>query len=148
MKSKAPLVLMEQMVMLAVFALAAAICLQAFVKSDQISRRGGDRDRAVLLCQSAAEVVRACGGNFNEAAELLDLEFGQGSTMYRYYDESWEPLPPAEGSGAQWAFCLTVQGLYPDVPGLGKAHVSVSERSGGALFELDVAWQEVAANAG
>ena len=34
MKSKAPLALMEQMVMILVFALAAALCLQAFVKSE------------------------------------------------------------------------------------------------------------------
>lgn len=32
MRSKAPLVMMEQMVMLLVFALAAALCLQAFVR--------------------------------------------------------------------------------------------------------------------
>ena len=38
MKSKAPLALMEQMVMLLVFALAAALCLQAFVQSDRLSR--------------------------------------------------------------------------------------------------------------
>ena len=40
MRSKAPLLLMEQMVMLLVFALAAALCVQAFVKSDAISARG------------------------------------------------------------------------------------------------------------
>ena len=40
MRSKAPLVLIEQMVMLLVFALASALCLQAFVKSDAISVRG------------------------------------------------------------------------------------------------------------
>ena len=41
MKSRAPLALMEQMVMLLVFALAAALCLQAFVRSDNISRQSG-----------------------------------------------------------------------------------------------------------
>ena len=45
MRSKAPLVMMEQMVMLLVFALAAALCLQAFVKSDQLSQQGEVRDR-------------------------------------------------------------------------------------------------------
>ena len=38
MRSKAPLVMMEQMVMLLVFALAAALCLQAFVRSDAQSK--------------------------------------------------------------------------------------------------------------
>ena len=45
MKSKAPLMLMEQMIMLLVFALAAALCLQAFVKSEQLSSRSENRDR-------------------------------------------------------------------------------------------------------
>lgn len=59
MRSKAPLALMEQMVMLLVFALAAALCLQAFVKSDEISASCEARDRAMTLCQSAAEVIRS-----------------------------------------------------------------------------------------
>ena len=59
MRSKAPLAMMEQMVMLLVFALAAALCLQAFVKSDQMSKRMEAQDRAATLCQSAAEVIRS-----------------------------------------------------------------------------------------
>ena len=37
MKSKASLLLMEQLVMVLVFALAAALCLQVFLRADQIS---------------------------------------------------------------------------------------------------------------
>ena len=55
MTSKAPLLLMEQMVMLVVFALAAALCVQAFVRSDAASARNEARDEAVVLCQNAAE---------------------------------------------------------------------------------------------
>ena len=51
MKSKAPLALMEQMVMLLVFALAAALCLQAFVQSDRLSRESEARAHAAVLCQ-------------------------------------------------------------------------------------------------
>ena len=75
MKSRAPLALMEQMVMLLVFALAAALCLQAFVRSDNISRQSEARDRAAMLVQSAAEAIQAYGGDacdaFAGAAELL-----------------------------------------------------------------------------
>ena len=159
MKSKAPLLLMEQMVMLLVFALAAALCLQAFVKSDGLSGNSEARDRAVTLCQTAAETVRHSGGNFNEAAEKLGLEFGQGSTMFRYYDENWEPLPISEGPipgggegydpAQEGAECLTIQAVLDAPPGLGKASVCVSEAHGEALFELEVAWQEeVSAHAG
>lgn len=161
MRSKAPLLLMEQMVMLLVFALAAALCLQAFVKSDNLSRRSEARDRAVTLCQSAAETVRHSGGNFNEAAEELGLEFGQGSTMFRYYDENWEPLPMSRGpvpddegtAPEPWeyaAYRLTVQAVLDTAPGLGKASVCVSsEPDGETLFKVEVCWQEeVDAHAG
>lgn len=137
MRSKAPLVLMEQMVMILVFALAAALCLQAFARSDQMSKRSEARDHAVTLCQSVAETIRSNGSNFNTSAEQLGLEFGQGSTMFRYYDENWEPVPGLEG-----AYCLNVHGLYDTPPGLGKASVSVSEAEGETLFEIEVAWQE------
>ena len=73
MKSKAPLLLMEQMVMLLVFALAAALCLQAFVKSDGLSGNSEARDRAVTLCQTAAETVRHSGGWSGQLWEL-DLD--------------------------------------------------------------------------
>ena len=73
MRSKAPLALMEQMVMLLVFALAAALCLQAFVQSDAISQRSEARDRAVELAQSVAEVVKSCHGDLAAAAEKLGV---------------------------------------------------------------------------
>ena len=63
MKSKAPLVLMEQMVMLLVFALASALCLQAFVKSGDLSQRSAARDRAAVEAQNAAETLRSQSGD-------------------------------------------------------------------------------------
>ena len=62
MKSKAPLVLMEQIIMLLVFALAAAICLQAFIKADALSSANANRDKAVILAQSTAELIRSNEG--------------------------------------------------------------------------------------
>ncbi|MEI3306106.1 MAG: hypothetical protein V8R40_08850 [Dysosmobacter sp.] len=47
MRSKAPLALMEQLVMVLVFALAAALCVQVFVLSGQTSRWNAARDRAL-----------------------------------------------------------------------------------------------------
>ena len=65
MRNKAPLALMEQLVMLLVFALAAALCLQVFVLSDQLSRRCEERDRVVVVAQNAAEIMKSCKVNKN-----------------------------------------------------------------------------------
>ena len=61
MRSKAPLTLMEQVLMILVFALAAALCVQVFVFSGQSSRRNEARDRAVLEAQNAAETLKSVG---------------------------------------------------------------------------------------
>ncbi len=142
MKSKAPLVLMEQMVMLLVFALAAALCLQAFVKSDELSRRMEARDRAVNLCQSAAETLRDAKGETWAVAAALDHPYVYGYTrmpLNVYYDGSWE-----KASETEYAYCLRIEPLEDNgVDGLGKGHVSMTEADNGeTLFELDVAWQE------
>lgn len=145
MRSKAPLLLMEQMVMLLVFALAAAICLQAFVKSDGLSGASEDRDRAVTLCQTAAETVRWYGGDIvsKEAAEELGYHYDKG-VMYQEFDENWDPVDYG-------VYRLEASGIPADapgdrIPGLRKAHVCVAEGYNAGqeleiLFEIEVAWQ-------
>lgn len=147
MKSKAPLALMEQMVMLLVFALAAALCLQAFVTSDELSKNSEDRDRAAILCQNAAEAVRGAGGNLEEAAERLGIAYGayaQGEPAFSaHYNADW-----TLSNTPDYTYRLSVQPVDSRVDGLGKASVSVMKEDGSTLFELDIAWQEEVAVGG
>lgn len=139
-RSKAPLPLMELMVMILVFALATVLCLQAFLKSDRLSRKGENRDRAVALCQSAAEAVRASGGDMALTSSLLDAAYPYGWNQMPLeigYDESWEKAEQGEA-----VYRLLVMPVDSGVSGLGKAHISVTEDSSDEiLFELDAAWQ-------
>ncbi|WP_298030373.1 hypothetical protein [uncultured Dysosmobacter sp.] len=137
MKSKAPLALMEQLMMVLVFALAAALCVQVFVLSDRASRRYEARDQAVLAAQNAAETLKSgrgdMGRRLSDAADRLGGDCAQG-LLWVDYDENWQP-----GGGT---YRLTAQGTDSGVSGLAMAHVAV-EWDGGELFSLDVAWQEV-----
>ena len=72
MKNKTSLLLMEQLVMILVFALCAALCLQCFMAADRISRETGLRDEAVLLAQNTAESLKA-GAPIPEAPDRLTL---------------------------------------------------------------------------
>ena len=58
MKSKAPLVMMEQLVMVLVFALASALCLQTFVLSGKISQMTEVKNRAMVEAQNVAETLK------------------------------------------------------------------------------------------
>lgn len=55
MRNRTSLTLLETAIMLLVFLVAAAFCLQAFAWADTASREGFDKDKAYLLAQSTAE---------------------------------------------------------------------------------------------
>ncbi len=141
MKSKAPLMLMEQIVMLLVFAIAAALCVQAFVKSDGISKRSEARDRAVIEVQTAAETLRHYGGDFSKTAD--DLGFEAVDEGFRaYFDREWSLLSPSQAEECEYE--LTAQETESAVQNLGEAQVSVTRRAEDEpLFSVGISWQEV-----
>ena len=137
MRSKTPLALMEQVVMVLVFALAAALCLRAFALSDRLSREGELRDGAVLLAQNAAEVCKAGGGDWDYMETVLGGD-ALGYSWTVLYNERMEPVAAEEA-----AYEVVVRPETAEAPGLGRATVSVFEMDGGdLLFQLPVAWQE------
>lgn len=151
MKSKAPLTMIEQMVMLLVFALAAALCLQAFVKSDDMSRHSEARDRASVLCQNAAEAIRHNGGDLAAALEQVAgaaPSQRDGFGFFIPYDEDWNVLAD-DGRPQSSSYTLKAAELDSGTEGLGKASVEAFVWKNGAmesLFSIEVAWQEVNAH--
>lgn len=140
MKSKAPLLLMEQMVMLLVFALAAALCLQAFVKSDGLSDRSERRDRAITAAQTAAETVRHCRGDMSQVAALLGTDSYTDTSVMVVYDRDWNL------AGDTMRYMLGVALQDSGVDGLGTAQVWVRDEAfwgdEAELLRFDVTWQE------
>ena len=115
MKNKAHLAQMEQLVMVLVFALAAALCLNLFVAADRISRETARRDEAVHLAQNAAQVLKATAGDIDRASAVAD---GSG------YQIEIERL----GSG-------------PELLGQAEIRVWLEDE---LIFTLRAGWQEVA----
>ena len=137
MKSKAPLALMEQLVMVLVFALAAALCVQVFVLSGQTSRRNESRDRAVVEAQNAAEVLKGLHGDYEAACAAWGGAWN-GAVWGISYDARWAPAENAD----QAAYHLLVTPADSGTDLLGTASVSVYGADGELLVTLPVAWQE------
>ena len=126
MKNRTQLVLMEQLVMILVFALAAAICLQLFVGADRISQQTRQQDRAVMLAQNGAETTKAMKGELSAVAEKLG-----GTTDGKSLQVQSEEL------------MLQITLLAEEMPGLGQAQVQVLEaKTQDVLFALNTGWQE------
>ena len=121
MRSKTPLVLMEQLVMVLVFAMAAAICLQIFTFSEKRSERNEAVAEAALLAQNTAEKLKASHGDF-----LLEWEENDGKYVLE------------EGYRVEVRPVETIEGLA-------KVELQVLEE-GEVLFQIPVAWQEVSSD--
>ena len=122
MRSKAPLVLMEQLIMVLVFAIAAALCLRVFAGSGNLSKQYEMTDRAVLEAQAVAESLK------HSKTEPFD---GQLTVSY---DENWLPTSDAA------AYYLHITCSRPNSY-LVQANISVCTADGKELFALPVAWQ-------
>jgi len=91
MKSKAPLVMMEQIVMVLIFALAAALCLQTFVLSGKMSKETELVNKAVIEAQNVAERMKA------EGISAFTKEAEQTAEGFRlFFNAMWNEVSSAE----------------------------------------------------
>lgn len=122
--------------MVLVFALTAALCLQAFSLSDRLSRGNAARDQAILRAEDAAEIMRSCHGDGAAAAQLFGGSWAGGVLTARY-DGDWQ-----ETDGDP-AYTLTVTPEESGQEKLEEAEVRVASGDGTVLWTLPIAWQEV-----
>ncbi len=133
MKNKSILSLIELTVMLAVFALAAALCLQAFVQADQLSRRGEAKDRAVAEAQNVAEILQQYAGDIAKLAERYGGTLTDGGWR-KGYDPTWTPVEENE------VWRMTVKRFKTG----GGAEICVTNAADDTvLVSFPVGWQEV-----
>lgn len=137
MRSKAPLALMEQLIMVLVFALAAALCLRAFAAADSLSREKELRDRALAEGQSMAELAKSASGDLTLAAGLYGGTW-DGERWVCFFDGAWNQTGAEED-----AACRLEVVPQPGGNGLGEARVSAwAPGEEEPLFSFPVAWQE------
>ena len=113
MKSKASLFLMEQLIMILVFALAAAVCMGVFARTNAISEEIARTDEAMLIAQNAAEILKSTG----------DPEFAKAQV----------------NAGA---FELEITEETSGISGLCRGKITVSYENS-EVFSLNAGWQEV-----
>ena len=138
MKNKAPLSLIELLSMLLVFALSAALCLQVYVLSGQISRRCEARGEAATAVQNTAEVLKYCKGDASKYSVILGGNEASGCWKIGF-SESWDPASLDDAF-----YCIGIFHEDTGLPTLGRARVSALSCDGEELFSVIVSWQEVA----
>ena len=137
-RGKAPLMLMEQVVMILVFAIAAALCVQAFVTAGLMARTSEKKDRGANIAQTIAEVVKETHGDLEQAGKCLDGQF-YNEELILYYDKDWNQISEEEEAWYKASAKVTEKGEY-----FSQGDVKVTDiRNEQEIFSLDMGWQEV-----
>lgn len=134
MRSKAPLVLMEQVVMVLVFALTAALCLRMFVLADRLSVKYEACDRAVTEAQNVAEQLKQ--GNLGTYLEAHNAAQDTGAITV-WFNQDWQPAGQEEAE-----YYLQILPVDGETENLWKREIVVGTEKE-ELFRITVAGQKM-----
>jgi len=101
-RSKSTLFLIEQLIVIAVFAICAAACVSILTAAYFYADDSSATSNAVIKAESAAEIFKATGGDVTVIADMLggsaepNTSFGCIVTVY--YDSLWEVCFPFDAS--------------------------------------------------
>ena len=136
-RSRASLFLMEQLVVILVFALCAAACVRIFVDSYLMAQNSRDVRNALILAENVAECYKATGGDVARIAEILDLKAVTNAALPAefYFDID---LLSCAAEGAAYVLTLGVPGETGGTS-INVSNLAVSNREGDTLVSFPVA---------
>jgi len=97
-RSKSTLFLIEQLIVVAVFALCAVACVSIMVAAYVNANESHTLSHALHKAESGAEVFKATSGNANAIANILggvssgDIHDSIPSSIIVYYDHDWQTI--------------------------------------------------------
>lgn len=101
MKSRSSLVLTEIIIMVLVFSIASALCVNAFVKASELENDANVRDRALFEMQNVIETLKIGEGNVDYSPDsALNFNY-DGEDFYvtvSFTDNSYADLWTADVS--------------------------------------------------
>jgi len=103
-RSRSTLFLIEQLIVIAVFAICAVACVSILATSYFYASDSNAAGHALFAAESGAEVFKASGGDFGTVADLLGgtTEKVENSGAYDlvavtvYYDKAWQVCGEAD----------------------------------------------------
>ncbi len=142
MKNKTFLPLLEQVIMVLFFALAAAVCLLVFSHASEISNNSEALDLAVVCAQNTAETLKSTNGDLESAALLLTgTSDAYTLKLYATADGSF-----VKSSHESIKLDLIATKFICPNPYFEGALICVYDQKGACIYELEVHWQKEVTN--
>lgn len=84
---KSALFMMEQLIVILIFAVCAAVCVEIFAASFIMSGESRDINNALIISECGAESYKAASGSFEKIALVLGGHISESGVSV-YYDEN------------------------------------------------------------
>jgi len=143
-RSKSTLFLIEQLIVVAVFAICAVACISILTSAFFFAHDSSDTSRALIEAQNSAEIFKATGGDFEAVADLMggavNVDGYNRPVLRVFYDRHWQTVAYEQIGG----FVLNIEGETPLAPGdfqrrAVMGELSVSRVAGDSLIAFPVA---------
>jgi len=137
-RSKSTLFLIEQLIVVAVFAISAAACVRILTAAYYTATESRDISNAIHVAESGAECFKSVDGNIDRAAAILGgTTHGTGGAAIAvvYYDKGWQV---SQESDAHYRLTLSSGGQGPATPGLSSGELSVEKLDGKRLIAFEL----------
>ncbi len=108
--SKSGLFLMELILVILLFAISAAICLQMFTYASLTVQKAENLSDATLVARSGAECYQATTGDLTQVSSILGGTV-EGDTLTVGYDNQWNSV----SDHPQYEMTLTAEGSKADI---------------------------------
>ena len=108
-RSKSTLFLIEQLIVVAVFAICAAACVRIITSAYYTARESRDVNNAIHVAESGAESYKAVGGDVGKAAAVMGGKTGSvngASAALVYYNSKWSVCAESDAD-AQYVLRMT-----------------------------------------
>jgi len=140
-RSKSTLFLIEQLIVIAVFAICAVACVSILSAAYFNTNDSNSTRHAILKAESSAEVFKATGGDFSVVANTMGGIVKQGDSgtaiIVVYYNSLWQNC---EEEDASYVLTIEVDAMWnPYDFEFSTADLSVGKITGEELVAMEVA---------
>jgi len=138
-RSRSTLFLIEQLIVIAVFAICSAACARILTSAYLTAKESKDLSNAILIAENAAESYKAVAGDIGKVVELLGGtadKSGNGVTAIIYYNKHWQVCEKEE---ADYSLHLINKGPETRSPTLLSGEIRVEKLTGQELTTFSIA---------
>lgn len=127
---RSSLFLLELIIAILFFILAATACVKIFVHSRQLENDSIALNQAVIACTSVAEILRSESDPYDMLQEVYPTGTATQDHFYIYYDNKWKLCSEADAR-----FTVSLQTEYTD--DFQKGYISVLDQDV-SIYQLEI----------